>query len=140
MGKLRRREKGSAEILTASECETGPGTRSPDKTHSSSLACMDGAQSHALLPAPLLVNLVPLLSELLLPNYMRRLGLAQEVVTVSVLKGTENPGAAPVGNIRDWKALASCSHISSCPHSEGITTGLPHLEGTPSPPRWPSEK
>lgn len=62
---------------------------------------MDGAQSRALLPAPLLVNLVPLLTELLQPDYMRRLGLAQEVVTVSVLKGTESPGAAPVGNSRD---------------------------------------
>ncbi|KAF6333427.1 hypothetical protein mRhiFer1_008185 [Rhinolophus ferrumequinum] len=119
MRKLRRREKGSAEILTASECGTGPGTRPPDKTHSSSLACVDGGHSRALLPAPLLVNLVPLLSELMLPDYVRRLGLAQEVVTVSVLKGIESPGAAPVGNIRDWKVLATCSNISSCPHSDG---------------------
>lgn len=101
---------------------------------------MDGGHSRALLPAPLLVNLVPLLSELMLPDYVRRLGLAQEVVTVSVLKGIESPGQPLWETSETEKPLLPAVTSAAALILMGITTGLPHLEGTPSPPRWPSEK
>lgn len=79
MGNLKTREKGSAQILKASECKTGLGTSIPTQVLSTppcvplKLTPPLWPESGILLTAPFLVNLFPLLSEMMLPAHVRRL-------------------------------------------------------------------